>query len=396
MQKFTLFVLAILGTLVSAQAQYKPVLYDYEKNYFNQGQPLPAESYLMFSGNAQKDVSAVQIEVFRPRKKHKEALYEFTWKRSYSNTSENFEVPINYKLRGGNEYDFEINTYRKASETEKSNLQSILNSSLDAYVDGVINVERRKLSFSQAPGAMIQDLNDIVNNGTMFYTNKINFQFPGFSDIIKNKLKQLKSARLRKGIFNFNKEEYGKRREAKRLYADKLVSELKNALHTELAQMINTEMMVLNDNKEIRDYPVEKTRNTIAVNVGYGGVYLSGDLKDLEYDHAPYVGLSLPMGKAAFAKPFWRNTSLSIGAFLNNMEDKDGNELTGPIFGRPYYVGLGYRAFQFIRINAGVTALQRKTDGSVFDVNLSEIKFKPFIGVSAEINLWLGLGDGKR
>ncbi|MBK8472775.1 MAG: hypothetical protein IPL33_11770 [Sphingobacteriales bacterium] len=33
-----------------AFAQYKAVNFDYEKNYFNQGQALPAEDYFMVSG----------------------------------------------------------------------------------------------------------------------------------------------------------------------------------------------------------------------------------------------------------------------------------------------------------------------------------------------------------
>ena len=70
---------------------------------------------------------------------------------------------------------------------------------------------------------------------------------------------------------------------------------------------------------------------------------------------------------------------------------KNDNIVTGPIFGRPYNVGLGYRAFQFIRINAGAAFLETKKDG--FNIDLKEIRVQPFIGVSAEVNLWMGLGN---
>lgn len=385
-------------THLLAHAQYQTVVYDYERNYFNQGQPLPAETNFILSGQVPKDVDYVEVEVYKGGK-HKKPQYISAWKRSYTNKSETFEIPVNYKLRGEAEYDFELNSYRKATDTEKENLKRILNSSLDAYVDGVISVERRRLSVGKAPGAMVEDLNDIVNSGTQLYKSKINFNFPGFSGIVKNKIKQLKDARLRQGLFNFSKSEASNRREAKRLYADKLISELKTALHTEIEQGANTELLVLSDNKTIKDYETEETSNVISINAGYGGVYFSGDLKDLQYDSAPYVGISFPFTRSTLASPFWRNTSISVGAFLNNLTQKDANgndiTVTGPIFGRPVYAALGYRAFKFIRINAGVTALEnKKPDGSgVFDVELKDIKVKPFVGISAEINLWMGLGD---
>lgn len=376
-----------------AFAQYKAVNFDYEKNYFNQGQALPAEDYFMVSGAVNSGIDLVRVEVHRGGKVAKDKpLYVSTWKRSFANTGQTFELPMNYKLRGNSEYDFVLQTYRKATATEKDNLKQILNSSLDAYVDGIISIERRRLAIDKPAGAMVSDMNDIVRSGTQFYVNKINFEFPGFSDIIKNKIKQIKDAKLRKGLFNFSKKEAENRREARRMYGEKLIGELKTALHTELEQLVNTEMMVLSDQKEIADYPTEKTRHVLAVNAGYGGVYFSGGFNDLAYDSAPYVGLSFPLGKAAMSKPFWRNTSISAGAFLSNFTDEFGNEVTGPIFGRPYYVGLGYRVFQFVRINAGATFLENSTNTNL---DISNISVKPFVGVSAELNLWMGLGNGR-
>lgn len=389
------FVAVAVLLLISSnlQAQYKTVVFDYEKNYFNQGQALPAEDYFMVSGQVQQGIEYVSVDVHRSGRAEKgRPLYSNSWKRSFANTGQTFEIPMNYKLRGGAEYDIEINTYRRASQTEKDNLKQVLNSSLDAYVDGVISIERRRLSLSQSAGAMIDDLNSIVHSGTGFYVNKINFKFPGFSDIIKNKIKQLKDAKLRKGLFNFSKKDAESKRDARRMYAEKLLSELKTAIHTELEQTLNTDMMVLSDNKVIAEYPVEKTRNTLAINAGYGGVYFNGGINDLSYDSAPYVGLSFPLGRSGMRSRFWSNTSISAGAFLQNFEDEQGTEVTGPIFGRPYYLGLGYKVFQFIRINAGATFLE-KASNTQFDVK--DIQVKPFIGVSAEINLWVGLGNKK-
>lgn len=375
-----------------AYAQYEMVVFEYEKNYFNQGNPLPAESYIMFSGQVEQGIDLVAVEIYKGGSKHKKPLYTGTWKRSFSNTSEKFDLPLNYKLRGGDQYDVVMKNYRGATDVEKNNLRLIMNSTLDAYVDGIISVERRRLSIAKPAGAIIKDLNDIIQQGTVFYENKINFEFPGFSDIIKIKIEQLNKTKLKRGSIVFASAEKKKNRnENKRLYSEKLIGELKTALHTEIEQYINTNLMVLNDWTQVNDYPTEKTRNVISINAGYGGVYFDGDVNNLSYDSAPYLGMSFPFGKSAFASPFWSNASFSFGAFINNFEDENGNTVTGPIFGRPYYAGLGYKVFQFIRINAGATFLEQKR--SEFGFDIKDIKVRPFIGVSAEVNLWLGLGS---
>jgi len=390
--KHLLALLLLLGFTSAAFAQYEMVVFEYEKNYFNQGNPLPAESFIMFSGQAETGTDLVTIDVYKGGSKHKKPLYTGTWKRSFSNTGEKFELPLNYKLRGDEQYDIVLKNYRKASQTEKENLKQIMNSTLDAYVDGIVSVERRRLNVAKPAGAIVRDLNDLIKEGTIFYENKINFAFPGFSDIIKNKIEQLNKAKLKRGAIVFaNSEKKHQRKENKRLYSEKLIGELKTALHTELEQYLNTDLMVLYDWKEVNDYPTEKTRNILSVNAGYGGVYFDGDLNDLSYDSAPYVGLSFPLGRAALSSPFWSNTSVSLGAFINNFKDENGNEVTGPIFGRPYYLGLGYKVFQFIRLNAGATFIEQKRDE--FGFAIKDIKVRPFVGISAEVNLWLGLGS---
>ncbi|HMS51840.1 MAG TPA: hypothetical protein PKD56_05900, partial [Chitinophagales bacterium] len=223
----------------------------------------------------------------------------------------------------------------------------------------------------------------------------INFVFPGFSDIIKNKIDQIDNAKLRRARFNVENKD-GSRTDARRLFADKLLSELKTALHTEVQQFINSDLLVLDDTKEVNEYPTKKTMNIISVNGGYGGAIFGGGLNDLDYDHAPYVGISFPLGKASLASPFWSKTSLSVGAFLNNFENKAGQTITGPVFQRPYYVGLGYKVFHFIRLNAGATFLEVKkpsSSGGIDLPDLKEVKIRPFVGASAEINLWMNLGS---
>jgi hypothetical protein len=84
--------------------------------------------------------------------------------------------------------------------------------------------------------------------------------------------------------------------------------------------------------------------------------------------------------------------SISTGFFLSNkMENQLGEKISGPVLDRPIYVGLGYNFFRFIRLNAGGTFITTEQLSGQ-----SAKSFQPFVGISAEFNLWLGIGNKKR
>jgi len=376
----------LISLLVSSAliAQYQTVIYDYEKNYFNQGQPLPAESYFMLSAPIRQDIQLVELEIYKPGRSRLLPLYKTSWKRSFSNNAAAFELPVNYQLRGDGEYDLAIKSYRRVTDVERENLKKSLYKTTDSYIHSVLETNNRKSFISKPAGQIIADLNDIIKQGTSYYRNKIDLEFVGFSDIISNNLKQINEIKGTRRIFG--KKVKGETEEKMLNYQ---INELMIATHTELDQFLNTELLVLDDNKKIIDYKTEKTRSYIAINAGYGGAYFDGGYNDLNYGSSPYLGISVPFGKASFSKPFWSNSSLSFGAFIRNFKDKDDKTVSGPIFKRPLYLAYGYKIFRFIRLNAGATVVEfEKTN---LNDNFGKIRVKPFIGISAELNFWLGL-----
>jgi len=54
---------AMVILLTSANAQYKTVVYDLEKNFFNEGQPLPFETHIMLNGQVPNNVDLIEVEV---------------------------------------------------------------------------------------------------------------------------------------------------------------------------------------------------------------------------------------------------------------------------------------------------------------------------------------------
>ena len=79
-----------------------------------------------------------------------------------------------------------------------------------------------------------------------------------------------------------------------------------------------------------------------------------------------------------------------MGVFTKNLEGDGGKEISGPLVGRPFYLGLDYKLFQFVRFNAGGAVLEEPELAGMDNSN-KRIFVQPFIGLSAKINLSLSL-----
>lgn len=359
--------------------QYESVMFDYELAYFNNGQALPAESYLMLSGEMNAQVKRVEVEIFRGKSDlEKRPLYVSVWKRTAQHDGAAFRLPLNYLLKGSSQYSFRFSYFEPILPEEQQALAETLNGMLDTYLANVITHNGKEVRVQPGAKKIQSILNTIVMDGLFFYRSTNETAFPGFSDLSKELIQQLDGAKVGSAD-----------------YASKL-ADLQQLVKEELAQSLNQDWLVRTDVREVRDYPTDKIMNTLAINAGYGGVYLEGDESNFSYGTSPYVGISLPLANSALAAGFWQNTSLSVGVFTNNFV-QDDIEFSGPIFGRPYYVGLGYNIFRFVRINAGVTALEKRDSSSAgsgtISLDVDAISLRPFVGISAEINLWAGLNQ---
>src|SRR5699024_7527997 len=156
-------------------------------------------------------------------------------------------------------------------------------------------------------------------------------------------------------------------------YIEQQQQQLLQAALSEVEPYMSGRIAVLEDVREKTRYPTEETSRSLALNVGYGGVYLSGEWGNIDYDAAPYAGVSFPLGDRSFSS-FWGNTSLSVGVFLQNFKDKEGNKITGPVVGLPYYLGLGYNFLHVMRLQAGVVATSTKEVSNIQNVKTEDFK----------------------
>lgn len=371
------YILLLLGffSVQHASAQYETIDFDYTLGYFNNGQPLPAESHLMFSGAVKPEVEWVEIAIYRDIT-DKGPLAVTTWKRFEDAGKGNFRIPMNYKLRGGSDYGFVFSYFKRVNDAEKAVLIERMSASVESYLQQLLIEKDQKTQLSGSVRKISQNLNTIVQDGLYYYRSQNDLQFPGFSDVMYRALEKLEE--------NNNQG----------------IAPALAIARSEVVQFLESEWLVLVNTRKVVDYPTEKMRNTLAINVGYGGVFLNGDLEDLSYGVSPYVGLSFPLANRAYANRILSNTSLSLGVFTSNFEDGDENVFSGPIFGRPYYAGFGYTFFRFIRLNVGATALEvvgnSNVGGGNASLNIGEIKVAPFVGLSAEIDIWAGLKEKQK
>ncbi|WP_238531558.1 hypothetical protein [Nitritalea halalkaliphila] len=236
---------------------------------------------------------------------------------------------------------------------------------------------------------IMRQLDAIVEQGLTDYRHYLDRDFQGFSDVVKHKLEQKDKIRLRRARFNIIRSERGTEKdEDKAVYAATYMEELFDLVENELEQYLSRSLLTLVDIRSVRNYPTERLQNSLPLNVGYGAFAVRRSLSSTQYFNGPYVGLSLPLGNTTFTK-FLGNASLSAGVFVQNFE-AEGMQISGPFVNLPIYVGLGYRAFNVLRFNAGAVLIDMENGGS------GNVYAQPFVGLSLELNLWLGFNQKKR
>jgi hypothetical protein len=383
--KLTFPLLTLLLFVLSAvEAQVRTVNYDFNRNTFDGDYDLPANTRFNIIGQADSNVHLVEIDIYRGYNKQGERnlFYSANWLRAQQDAGSQFFLSVKFPLRSGQKYDFNIRFYKILSEEQLDYTQEMLLSSIQNYLIASARTDKRGMTLSSSPEKMREDLNIIVSEGLAKYRSRDGEGFKGFSDILVRQLEDFSNitgSRAR----DINKAEENSLVEVFSRIMDAIL--LQAAIETE--QYLNNEMLVLSDSRILEAYPVENTRNEIAVNIGYGGAWFDGGFNDFNYGHRPYAGFSFPLGNKAHSKKFWSNASISTGVFFLNFKDSDGNTLKGPIIQRPFYLGLGYKVFSFIRLNAGAVLLEEKVSDGGF-VNADRIKVRPFIGISAELKFW--------
>lgn len=386
--KTSILAIILFASSLLSWSQNPTINFNYELSNLNGGQPMPEETYFVLNGSINQQVTMVEVMIFDNNgKDDRHSLYENIWKRDTQDGRPSFFIPVNYKLRAGNEYDYRINYYRRASKEEITNLRDELFASLDAYLDQHLQFDKKQVNLSKNGKKMAADMNSIVINGLLYYKSPLDIRFPGFSQGVADQLNLITKN-------NYDQVMGEKSSQSQKLQGvDKALRDLKIRVHSEVAHIFNAGLSVLGDSKYIDDYPVKEGRTILNLHAGFGGVSLEKDLNDENFGSGAMVGITLPLGKSAFRGKFWSNTAFVTGIYLKDFDSaEDGVSASGPIIDKPIYAGLGYRLFQFVRLSAGVTILENRGDLQNTTLN-KDIYFRPFVGLTGDIKLWANFGS---
>ncbi|MCB0628805.1 MAG: hypothetical protein R2824_28710 [Saprospiraceae bacterium] len=384
MKQGIIFSLLILMIAHFGFGQYTTVQYDLEKNYFNEGQALPAEKPLMFTGVIPRVTDIIEISIFPSKaNQEKDRLYLASWKDFDNNANTNYSLAVNYRLRASEKYDFRFDFFQKMSPSKQQELAQNMIDQLTAYLDANFLIKGHKLELVKSTKRMVSEMEEIVQEALQNYRNQNDAGFTAFSPAIRRQLDKIDGYKSP-----------GKDAEGSSLIntsAAEQLQAIREAVTTDVKALMSSSWSQKTVSRYVDDYETERKKGSFSVNLGYGGIYLDGNLDNLTFGASPYVGLSLPLSNSAIAPKFLRNSSLILGAFWENFEDEAGNQISGLIVDRPIYAGLDYKLFEFIRFNAGAAFLEKTTTNGSDGSNKRSI-IRPFVGLSARIDLSVSFG----
>ena len=368
---------ALLGALLAcgpALAQRATVPYDFAKNAFGDFEDLPSEENLLITGALPPNVELVEIAVFDDEidADTDEADILTTGQFTAAGTvgARAFEVPLNYPLTPGRSYTFRISYFAAVDSADRARLYRQVRQTLESYLNLNYTVDDGELELAQSPRRLRRELDAIARESLRRYRVTSPMAFEGFSDVVLQQIDQLDGAPVGQGAPLRN---------------------LMQLLDGELRSMLNQDMVVLRTERVVPDVTAEDKPGYFSIVGGYGAAYYGGDLDDLDYGDGAFVGLGFPFSVRKVAPRVLRNAEFSVGVFVNDFEI-DGRDFTGPIIGRPLFAGLDYKLFQFVRFNAGAVFLEEDDgDEDMFENISTRVRVRPFVGLSAKLNLTLSL-----
>ncbi len=362
----TLSFATVIGVALFGQMQ--TVQLNAKKLQFDDGRDLPAEKAFIITTEADNTLAMVKMQLASGDFEKSKILYESAWKRKEGDKGTAVILPNHYKLRSGNDYNFRFLFYRSVQENERKQIINTLQTTAYSLMMNNIEEKEDRYKFLTSPADLFEALNGIVEEGMVNYETISGGATPAFSGVVKNMLRTLAKTKM-------DTDSNGS-----------AFSTLISQVNNEIALMANNYQYVLDDSVVIPDYPAEKKRNVLALNLGYAGIYRSGSASDLDYFSGPYAGVSFPLGNRVFSGNFWNNASLSVGVFLRDFKINDSTKVSGPVIEKPFYAALGYKVFNYLKIHAGAAVLEEKSPVN----DKKSVYLKPFVGLSLELNLWLG------
>jgi len=385
MKNSILIVVLLLSSSILLFAQERTVKIDFETGSFKNNPNIPSDKPFLIQGEAGKDIEMVKVNIFNENKNY--ILHSFVWNRCASNNTETFNIVIPAVLRSNSRYDFEIITYKLMSENQKQILLAEMENRIRFFLQNNIYFNGRDVSIRR-PKDVYKKLKTLIDESLFHQESKnaIGYQTP--SSLVLNELEKQNEFRFS----GFLKQKTNVERDS---IANQMISRkiehLTSLIISELQPYVNSQLVQHHRKTEVKSVPTDKEPFTLPVNAGMYlwdmALYDNPSVHNINF--TPGAGITIPFkSKTKFAArhSLFDSFGFSAGILFDQIKDADGNEYTTPGVNLPVYTGLGFRVFKVVRLNAGVLILGEK--GTQDFSNLSVI---PTVGMSLELNLWMGI-----
>ena len=374
----TLILLAFLSLNAQNSKAQQVLVFNDDKSYFGENQALPAETPLLITAPLPQHIQRVELDLLPANAKSKDKpLSTVLWQAGWQGNSNGaYHLALNEPLRQNSNYDFYFRFYQLMDSSEVQSLKTRLFQNISLYLDQAYEHRGRKLRLRSSEKQMLLNLNDLIKQTLKPYRTHTQEAFESLSDLCLNKMRNL--------VGKIGRGQEGQENKTKHL------GELEQLIQNELSPLFEQNFYRLSRDRYVKNYPTEKKRTIIAVNFGYAGLPLNYNQQNFNYSSGFYAGLSFPLGRHAFS-PFWHRMSFSAGVFIPQLEDRFGAGIQAPFTKIPLYLGLGYRPWRFLRLQAGLTLLEAASANQpVLGLNQS-LELRPFVGIGIELNIWADL-----
>jgi hypothetical protein len=377
------FLLMTVFGVQSLYSQFQYIGYNKTENTFEGGVPLPANERFYITGEAAADIALVEAEFYGKITSEKTLRFKNFWRRFDSDSAaKQFKIDIYDGLPEGANIDILLKYYKKRDSIGTKYITDELTKILGIYVSNNLEMNRNKYKWASKTKDIIYDLNKIIKNSLSKTIYNTEVSFDGLSDLTYNYVDNINGSKASDYNFKVMSED-----EANAIAAK--TAEIVDVLLTDIKYFLNENDLVLAEKREIIRYPMKKSMKIINLNAGYGFSWFKGGLNEMSYGHSPYVGFAIPFTKKFNAKPFWKNLSFNVGVYILDFKDQSGSKYTGPVIKRPYYFNLGYSFFRFLKVQGGMTLLEKKVNNGNF-INTNEIMVRPNISLGIEFGAWFG------
>lgn len=373
----------LIGCLFG-HSQSEIVKLDAENGSFKNFPLLPYGQSFLLEGEVMKTIQMVEVSISYASAK--KVLNTYQWNRAENNLSETFEMYISNPLKPNEAYDFEIITLHLMNDAEKDSLRENLNHRIFYYLKHQISVDGKHISIEN-PQKVVQGLNQLIGDATIHQRSKNGITFNGLSSLVENEIKKMGELKLKKLL---KKKRTDNQDSLSNEILDSKLNYLSEIILSEITPFLNSELLTQKTKLNITGVETKKERFSLPINAGMYVWNTNSQINNVNVSNTsitPGLGITIPFSRGLRIKKKSINSfGLSLGVLTQPVTNANGDRLVTPSINLPLYGALGVKFFNLIRVNAGTLVVSKMGNNSV-----NNLQFFPTIGVSLELNLWLGI-----